>query len=263
MKNIVMAPYGKLPIVLVGAMAAVGIASTAPAQAGHIRINFDTDEFNSPIVANDGRDVSNNWRRLGVWLDADPILADASDHATEHPLKVFDSNCGPDFGSACAGNDDNLGAGVGNVLIMNATPNPPPDAWDLGGTFQFEFRSFPAVLDEITLLDGGGTAAGDRFITAIFEDSTSFRLDLLPGEDNTLETYDLSFLDPVVQLNVHLPGSGAIADLAFWESPDDVPDDSDSGGGSDGSGGSGGSGGSDDAGASTVVGSDRADRPAI
>ena len=61
---------------------------------------------------------------------------------------------------------------------------------------------------------------------------------MLAGQDNTLDTYDLSFLDPVIQLNVHLPGSGAIAELAFWESLDDVPDSS---GGSDGSGGSGGS----------------------
>ena len=246
MKDILMASYGKFPIALFGVLTAFGIANTAPAQAGHIRINFDTDEFGDPIVADDGIDVADSWRRLGVWLDANPALASSSDDATEHPLKVFDSNCGPAFGVACAGNDSNLAAGVGNVLIMNTTSSPPPDAWDLGGTFQFEFRSFPAVLDEITILDGGGVDEGDRFITAIFEDNTSFTLDLLAGQDNTLDTYDLSFLDPVIQLNVHLPGSGAIAELAFWESLDDVPDNSDDGDGSDGSDGAGdGSGGSD------------------
>ena len=137
MKDILVASYKRFPIALLGTLAALGIANIDPAQAGHIRINFDTDEFGDPIVADDGRDVADEWRRLGVWLDSDPILANSSDDATEHPLKVFDSNCGPGFGVACAGNDSNLAAGVGNVLIMNSTSSPPPDAWDLGGPFNF------------------------------------------------------------------------------------------------------------------------------
>jgi|GEM_PF-4503045 len=238
MKGLLTTSAGRLSIAIASIAIATGIANIDPVQAGYFNLDFDTDHFNAPIDASNGDNVADKWQRLGILLDSDPNPS--TEEPSEHPLKVFNSNCGP-FGGACSGGDNNLAAGVGNVLIMNANPAPPPDVWDLGGTFSFIFPFFSVDLDKITLLDGGGTNPGDGYITAFRQDSTQFTLDLLPGQDNTLQTYDLSSLDSVVRLDVHLPGSGAIAALAFEDIPTvegEAPPD-DSGGGSDGSGGGG------------------------
>lgn len=227
----------KMSTVGVGAaLLAIGSFAAVPARAQNLtpvtrqyfEIDFETDADGNPLTAGEGTNVGDRWESMGIGINTnDPV---------NHPLRLFDSNCGPDFGPACSGGDSDLATGPtfgttpqGNVLIIqeDANSNTPDDNWN-GGTINFEFAR-GITLEKLAILDFDDSDRGEGYLRAFTADGLAQEYKMSEGTlinpdfdgDNSLREYDFSALptDAIVLLEILFPGSGAISSLALSIDP--------------------------------------------
>ncbi|MDH3701232.1 MAG: hypothetical protein OEU46_07950 [Alphaproteobacteria bacterium] len=198
-----------------------GIA--APAVAMPVTIDFETDG-NGAALAPGATIAGNEWANLGITLSS-----------TNGALRLFDSNCGPGFGTTCTGGDGDLGTGFdfaghgdlnnappqGNVLIRQNLPhNGEPDDSGAAGTIRFDFDHHVRLIS-IALLDNDN---GPGITLNIFKNNEALPSTtiLRPSVDfnNFFETFlfagDATW---VTRLDVVFPSSGAIAALTVSPVP--------------------------------------------
>ncbi|MGB7521943.1 MAG: PEP-CTERM sorting domain-containing protein [Spirulinaceae cyanobacterium] len=239
-----MATIKKITSILTGTLiVASSILATNSARADTTTIlNFDTQFDGTPITTGDGTKVNETQLFQGYGVEL------GTNNPNNRPLVLFNSNCGPDFGTQCTGGDPDLASGPsfgseaqGNVLIIQERNNLtiPDDDAD-GGIFEFDFTDKSGVtFDKVGVLDL------DEGVNPIFkffqekdgvETTTVFNVGdvglgvtLLnpsnPG-DNSLREYDFSALtlSNVKRLEVELDDvSGAIAYLQYQRSQE-VPE---------------------------------------
>ncbi len=129
---------------------------------------------------------------------------------------IFDSNCG----GGCTGGDDDLGVGLGNVLIISEDGDAgDPDDSAFGGTLSASFSSFGVVtVDFVTVVDiepvgstisvfNGITLVGTVPVPVTGDGGTVVVAVGLPGDS----------------VSVTLTSSGAIDNIAFTAEVDDPP----------------------------------------
>lgn len=207
-----------LSLATAAALVAVGIfGAAAPARADRYVLDFETDAVGNPLAP--GEAIADQWADWGVNIDVD------RDDNRNHPLLVFNSNCGEYFEVACTGGDEDLASGPdygtpaqGNVLIIqenNDYSDPDDDA--SGGDFIFTFDDL-VTLDRVNILDVDEGRGG--FLKAFGADGNLLKnLDLQSGGDNALLDYLFEDLTEVASLKIRLPGSGAISSIEFTDLP--------------------------------------------
>lgn len=227
----------KISTLAVGAaLLAIGSFAAVPARAQnltpvtrqHFEIDFETDVDGNPLTADNFGPALDRARSLGLDINTnDPV---------NHPLTLFNSNCGPDFGIACSGGDSDLATGPtfgttpqGNVLIIQEDPNSniPDDNRD-GGTINFGFAR-GITLEKLAILDFDDSDRGEGYIKAFTADGLAQEYKMSEGTlintefhgDNSLREYDFSALpaDAITLLKIVFPGSGAISSVAFSIDP--------------------------------------------
>ncbi len=239
-----MASIQTITSVLAGSLiVALSIFTTSSAKADTTTIlNFDTQFDGTPVATGDGTKVNETQLFQGYGVEL------GTTNPNNNPLVLFNSNCGPDFGTICTGGDPDLASGPsfgseaqGNVLIIQERKNLtiPDDDTD-GGVFEFEFTDKSGVtFDKIGILDlDEGVAPIFKFFQEKdgVETSTVFNVGdvglgvtlLNPSnpDDNSLREYDFSALtlSNVKRLEVELDDvSGAIAYLQYQRSQE-VPE---------------------------------------
>ncbi|NET37932.1 MAG: hypothetical protein F6K19_39040 [Cyanothece sp. SIO1E1] len=156
--------------------------------------------------------------------EIEALEQDIDNERGNFPLRLFNSNCGPDFGVACTGGDDDLATGdtfgteaQGNVLIINESRNGEPDDFAGGGTLVFEF-DMEVTLDSITLLDIDENRGASLNVFDAFGETLATVSGLSSGGDNGLLQHLFDDLSGISRLEVTLPGSGAIASIGFTSS---------------------------------------------
>ena len=214
------------------ALLAIGSFAAVPARAQNLtpvtrqyfEIDFETDADGNPLIAGDGANVGDSLKSMGIDINTnDPV---------NHPLRLFNSNCGSDFGIACSGGDSDLATGPtfgttpqGNVLIIqeDANSNIPDDNWN-GGTINFGFAR-GITLEKLAILDFDDGDRGEGYVRAFTADGLEQEYKMSEGTlineeldgDNSLREYDFSALpaDAITLLEIIFPGSGAISSVAF------------------------------------------------
>ena len=213
-------------------LSTLGTATANAAEANIFTLDFEFDDDGNALVAGDGTNIDEQWADWGVHL--------STDDPGDHPLRLFNSNCGPNFPVACTGRDNDLASGpsfdtdpLGNVLIVqeNANSNNPDD-YAFGGLITFTFDE-EVLIDTIGILDFDDRDRGEGFIRA-FTDDTNF-IELTMSSDGTLlnppfqgnnSLREYSFGPTLVtKLEVDFPGSGAVAYLDFIDSDSGGNDD--------------------------------------
>ncbi|TYO91560.1 hypothetical protein [Oceanicella actignis] len=135
----------------IGGAAVAAAIIAAPAAA--MTLDFDTMNGGTPVVSGVPALNGDEFTDYGVRLSVAPNRSGST-------LGLFDSNCGPDFGTTCTGGDSDLATGPtfgtapqGRVLIINwggANLNDDPK----GGEITFDFLDPGGVsFSALTLLD--------------------------------------------------------------------------------------------------------------
>ncbi|NEO73300.1 PEP-CTERM sorting domain-containing protein [Moorena sp. SIO3H5] len=208
-------------LTLTAALVSLGTVGANPALADTYLLDFEKDDAGKVLKAGTKTNIGKQWEKWGVKI--------TSNTGSNHPLRLFNSNCGPDFGITCSGGDDDLATGAsfgtkpqGNVLIINETKNEEPDDWAGGGIISFVFDQAVSV-DYVKLLDIDESPKNKNgYVKAFLEDGTKVKKSLKLGTDNSLSTYDFSDLPEysVTKLDIKLPGSGAVSGIKFRDFPD-------------------------------------------
>ena len=149
-------------------------------------------------------------------------------------LSLFNSSCGPDFGTTCSGGDDDLGTGAsfgtepqGNVLVIQ-DPNVAPAPGDSGdgGSITFDFAK-ATTLTQVALLDNDNTDGGGTGIfLELFKEGVGAPTVITPalGVDNLLQIIAFGAEGVgIIKLVVNFPGSGAIASVTTVPVPAALP----------------------------------------
>ncbi|WP_424097262.1 PEP-CTERM sorting domain-containing protein [Moorena producens] len=208
-------------VTLTAALITVGTLGANPALANEYLLDFEKDDAGKVLKAGTKTNIGNQWEKWGVHI--------TSNTGSNHPLRLFNSNCGPDFGITCTGGDADLATGPsfgtkpqGNVLIINENKNKTPDDWAGGGIISFVFDK-AVSLDFVKLLDIDENPKNKNgFVKAFLEDGTKVKKSLKLGTDNSLSTYRFSDLPEysVTKLDIKLPGSGAVSGIKFRNFPE-------------------------------------------
>ncbi len=186
-----------------------GPAGTAYAMT----IDFETDDNGAPLSP-------------GAFNGATAFDGFGITISSTGSLSLFNSNCGPDFGVACTGGDDDLGTGPsfgtqpqGNVLIIqDPSVAPTPGDSGGGGSITFDFAN-PTTLTQVTLLDND---TDEGIFLELFKEGVGAPT-VVPaaiGGDNILQVIAFGAeAVGIVKLVVNFPGSGAIASLSVTAVP--------------------------------------------
>ncbi|MCB1054930.1 MAG: carboxypeptidase regulatory-like domain-containing protein, partial [Acidobacteria bacterium] len=183
-------------------------------------LDFDTDAFGEPLAA--GTVITDQWASLGIHV--------SSDDPVNHPLMIFDSahptGGDPDLGTP---NEDFGGPGIGsgggagmqgenryplgNLLILSEDgDSSDPDDNAGGGVITFDFDQAVNV-DSLTLVDVDGNE--NAMVFAFDGDGALVaQAGMLNLGDNSVQKVVLDAVG-VRRLEVHFPGSGAIAEVVF------------------------------------------------
>lgn len=208
-------------LTLTAALVTLATVGANPALADEYLLDFEKDDTGKILKAGTKTNIGEQWAKFGVHI--------TSNRGSNHPLRLFNSNCGPDFGIICSGGDADLATGPsfgtkpqGNVLIINENTNEEPDDWAGGGIISFAFDQ-PVSVDYVTLLDIDENPNNTNgYLEAFLKDGTTEKQSLEIGTDNSLSTYDFSHLSEysVTKLDIKLPGSGAVSGIKFRDFPD-------------------------------------------
>ncbi|NEO21901.1 MULTISPECIES: PEP-CTERM sorting domain-containing protein [unclassified Moorena] len=208
-------------LTLTAALVTLVTVGANPALADTYLLDFEKDDAGNLLQAGTKTNIGEQWAKFGVHI--------TSNKGSNHPLRLFNSNCGPDFGITCSGGDADLATGPsfgtkpqGNVLIINENTNEEPDDWAGGGIISFAFDK-PVSLDYVTLIDIDENLNNTNgYLEAFLKDGTTEKQSLTLGTDNSLSTYDFSYLPEysVTKLDIKLPGSGAVSGIKFRDFPD-------------------------------------------
>lgn len=176
-----------------------------------LTLDFETDSSGTPLAP--GAFNGGAYSGFGIAITGTTALS------------LFNSNCGPDFGVSCTGDDPDLATGPtfgtapqGNVLIIQDPGSGDPGDAGFGGTITFDFAS-PTTLTEIVLLDNDN---GPGIYLEIFQDGVVGSSIITPSiaDDNVLQAIAFGALGiDVIQLVVNFPSSGAIASLSVAQVP--------------------------------------------
>lgn len=200
-----------------GALLAVGgTVSGGIGSAQALTLDFETDDTGAALSPG-AFNGATAYDQFGITI------------AGSNPLSLFNANCGPDFGVACTGGDDDLATGPefgttpqGNVLIIDTPGSTEPNDFNGGGTITFEF-AVPTTLSQITLLDNDNQPG---IFLEIFQQGDLTPTTITPsiGGDNILQViaFGAAGID-VVQLVVNFPSSGAVASLTAVPLPAALP----------------------------------------
>ncbi len=207
-------------LTLSAALFTLGTVSANPALAYVYLVDFERDDVGNVLKAGTKTNIGEQWSKFGVHI--------RSNTGSNRPLRLFNSNCGPDFGIKCTGRDPDLATGPsfgttpqGNVLIINEDTDQEPDDWAGGGIISFLFDQ-PVSVDYVTLLDIDENPNNKNgYVEAFLDDGTQERQSLKLGTDNSLSTYNFSNLPQysVTKLDIKLPGSGAVSSIKFRDLP--------------------------------------------
>jgi len=153
-------------------------------------VSFETD-VNGPVV--DGDYVTD----LGNGM----TVATEGGYSLEGP-RIYDTN-------KVGGEDEDLEAGIGNVLIIQESADRGPDDNMAGGFFFFNF-STPVYMESVTFLDT------EQYTVVSLQDSSGAKL--LQERGPEVGDYETAVLPletgNVSKLRVEMRGSGAVAEIA-------------------------------------------------
>ena len=193
-----------------------------PAGSAHaMTIDFETDDNGAPLSPG-AFDGTTAYDGFGVTI------------SSTGSLSLFNSSCGPDFGTTCSGGDDDLGTGAsfgtepqGNVLVIQ-DPNVAPAPGDSGdgGSITFDFAK-ATTLTQVALLDNDNTDGGGTGIfLELFKEGVGAPTVITPalGVDNLLQIIAFGAEGVgIIKLVVNFPGSGAIASVTTVPVPAALP----------------------------------------
>lgn len=131
-------------------------------------------------------------------------------------IMAFDTGAEP-----ISGEDDDLATeDQGLVLIISEDgDSSDPDDNAFGGVVRFSF-DLPTTLFEATVLDVEEDGAGFFALYEVGGESFYEFFAIPAGPDGNLETIDFGGLTNVTQLDLYLPGSGAVPSLTFQPIPE-------------------------------------------
>ena len=231
-------------------IATLAVAGTLSGPANAISIDFETDGNGNALIAGDGTDIDDEFAAYGLTVSA--RRKNNPDRLHDRPLRIFNTNCGPDFGTSCTGGDSDLATGPsfgiepqGNALIINNNNGNTPNDFAGGGIIAFEFDE-AVTFESIGLLDLDFNENGDNDVTISAyqlndDGTTTIVTQSLYGQDGDFGTFDddgtllndpevydyedeggenslfeFAFnLTSVTRVDVLFPSSGAVANLQF------------------------------------------------
>ncbi len=181
-------------------------------------IDFETDDNGAPLSPG-AFNGATAYDGFGVTISS-----------TGGSLSLFDSNCGPDFGTTCSGGDSDLATGPtfgsapqGNVLIIqDPSVAPAPGDSGAGGSITFDFEN-ATTLTQLTLLDNDN---GPGISLELFKEGVGAPTVVTPalGADNLLQIIAFGAEGiGIIKLVVNFPSSGAVASLTTVPIPAALP----------------------------------------
>jgi hypothetical protein len=194
--------------------------SFLPGPAGSAQamtIDFETDDNGAPLSPG-AFNGATAYDGFGVTISS-----------TGGSLSLFNSSCGPDFGTTCSGGDADLGTGAsfgtqpqGNVLVIQDPGIAEPGDSGDGGTITFDFAN-PTTLTQVALLDNDN---GSGIFLELFQQGVVLPTVVTPalGFDNLLQIIAFGAEGVgIIKLVVNFPGSGAIASVTTVPIPAALP----------------------------------------
>lgn len=189
----------------------------AVGSAHAMTIDFETDDTGAPLSP-------------GAFNGATAYDGFGLTISSTGSLSLFNSNCGPDFGTTCSGGDSDLATGPsfgsepqGNVLIIqDPSVAPAPGDDGAGGSITFDFAN-PTTLTQVALLDNDN---GPGIFLELFKNGVGAPTVVTPalGADNLLQIIAFGAEGVgIVKLVVNFPSSGAVASLTTVPVPAALP----------------------------------------
>lgn len=203
--------------VFAGFLLVFGSFLPGPAGTAHaMTIDFETDDNGAPLSP-------------GAFNGATAYDGFGLTISSTGSLSLFNSSCGPDFGTTCSGGDSDLGTGAsfgtqpqGNVLVIQDPGIAEPGDSGDGGSITFDFAN-ATTLTQIALLDNDN---GPGISLELFKEGVGAPTVITPaiGADNLLQI--IAFGDDgigIIKLVVNFPSSGAVASLTTVPVPAALP----------------------------------------